>query len=214
MWYDKRDNVTYYGKLYFSIQSTQFFLDTTKNSLLFEDVECYLQHNDDPFIELYYPIYYISKPINVGDVFRLKVSHPDYPTVTTEIVVPDLDDIVIEIDTKSFKFVPHGIFNQPSYQFDVVVDSKTKCASNNVILLYAYTKMKMDTLDKPKEAQKINLDFSVQGKAGNDIIKFKGLTVGFADKIILNDLDFNYEKIELIIHNSEFNSGVPFVLGL
>lgn len=50
---------------------------------------------------------------------------------------------------------------------------------------------KMDTLDKPKEAQKINLDFSVQGKAGNDIIKFKGLTIGFADKIILNDLDFN-----------------------
>ena len=50
---------------------------------------------------------------------------------------------------------------------------------------------KMDTLDKPKEAQKINLDFSVQGKAGNDIIKFKGLTIGFTDKIILNDLDFN-----------------------
>ena len=50
---------------------------------------------------------------------------------------------------------------------------------------------KMDTLDKPKEAQKINLDFSVQGKAGNDIIKFKGLTIGFADKIILNDLYFN-----------------------
>ena len=50
---------------------------------------------------------------------------------------------------------------------------------------------KMDTLDKPKEAQKINLDFTVQGKAGNDIIKFKGLTIGFADKIILNDLDFN-----------------------
>lgn len=148
MWYDKRDNMTYYGMLYFTVQSTQFFLDTAKNSLLFEDVECYLQHNDDPFIELYYPIYYISKPINVGDVFRLKVSHPDYPTVTTEIVVPDLDDIVIEIDTKSFKFVPHGILNQPSYQFDVVVDSKTKCASNNIFLLYANTIMKMDTLVK------------------------------------------------------------------
>ena len=50
---------------------------------------------------------------------------------------------------------------------------------------------KMDTLYKPKEAQKINLDFTVQGKAGNDIIKFKGLTIGFADKIILDDLDFN-----------------------
>ena len=50
---------------------------------------------------------------------------------------------------------------------------------------------KMDTLDRPKEAQKINLDFSVRGKAGNDIIKFKGLTIGFGNKIILDDLDFN-----------------------
>jgi hypothetical protein len=148
MWYDKRDNVTYYGMLYFTIQSTQFFLDTAKNSLLFEDIECYLQHNDDPFIELYKPIYKIRKPINVGDVFRLKVSHPDYPTVTTKIVVPDLNDIVVKIDTNSLKFVPHGILKQPSYQFDVVVDSKTKCASNNVILLKASTTMKMDTLDK------------------------------------------------------------------
>ena len=38
MWYDKRDNMTYYGKLYFTVQSTQFFLDTAKNSLLFEDI--------------------------------------------------------------------------------------------------------------------------------------------------------------------------------
>ncbi len=146
MWYDQRDNVTYYGRLYFPIQSTQFFLDTAKNSLLFEDIECYLQHNDDPFIELYPPIYKIRKPINVGDVFRLKVSHPDYPTVTTEIVVPDLNDIVVKIDTNSLKLVPRGILNQSSYQFDVIVDSKTKCASDNVILLYAITQMNMDTL--------------------------------------------------------------------
>lgn len=147
--YDKRDNVTYYGMLYFSIQSTQFFLDTTKNLLKREDIECYLQHNDDPYIKEYDRYYYnIRKPINVGDVFRLKVSHPDYPTVTTEIVVPDLNDIVVKIDTNSLKLVPRGILKEPSYQFDVVVDSKTKCASNNVILLYAYTKMKMDTLDK------------------------------------------------------------------
>ena len=50
---------------------------------------------------------------------------------------------------------------------------------------------KMDTLERPKEAKKINLDFSVSGKAGNDIIKFSGLTIGFGDKIILDDLDFN-----------------------
>lgn len=149
VWYDKRDSVTYYGMLNFSIQSTQFFLDTAKNSLKTEDIECYLQHNDDPYIKMYDRwYYYICKPINVGDVFRLKVCHPDYPTVMSEVVVPDLYDVDIKIDTKSFKFVPHGILKQPSYQFDVVVDSKTKCASNNVILLYAYTKMKMDTLDK------------------------------------------------------------------
>lgn len=146
MWYDKRDNMTYYGMLSFTVQSTQFFLDTAKNSLLFEDIECYLQHNDDPFIELSYPFYKIRKPINVGDVFRLKVSHPDYPTVTTEIVVPDLNDIVVKIDTNSLKLVPRGILNQSSYQFDVIVDSKTKCASDNVILLYANTEMNMDTL--------------------------------------------------------------------
>ena len=146
MWYDKGDNMTYYGMLFFTVQSTQFFLDTAKNSLLFEDIECYLQHNDDSFIELDYPVYHISKPINVGDVFRLKVSHPDYPTVTTEIVVPDLDDIVVKIDTNSLKLVPRGILNQSSYQFDVIVDSKTKCASDNVILLYANTEMNMDTL--------------------------------------------------------------------
>jgi hypothetical protein len=97
---------------------------------------------------MYDSYYYIRKPINVGDVFRLKVSHPDYPTVTTKIVVPDLNDIVVKIDTNRLKFVPHGILKQPSYQFDVVVDSKTKCASNNVILLKASTTMKMDTLDK------------------------------------------------------------------
>ncbi len=50
---------------------------------------------------------------------------------------------------------------------------------------------KMDTLERPKEANKINLDFSISGKAGNDIIKFSGLTVGFGDKIILDNLDFN-----------------------
>lgn len=50
---------------------------------------------------------------------------------------------------------------------------------------------KMDTLERPKEAKKINLDFSVKGKAGNDIVKFSGLTIGFGDKIILDDLDFN-----------------------
>ena len=50
---------------------------------------------------------------------------------------------------------------------------------------------KMDTLDRPQEKQKINLDFSVKGKAGNDIIKFKNLTIGFGDKIILDNLDFN-----------------------
>lgn len=147
--YDKRDNVTYYGMLYFSIQSTQFFLDTAKNSLKREDIECYLQHNDDPYIKEYDRYYYnIRKPINVGDVFRLKVCHPDYPTVMSEVVVPDLYDVDIKIDTKSFKFVPHGILKQPSYQFDVVVDSKTKCASNNVILLNASTTMKLDTLYK------------------------------------------------------------------
>lgn len=148
MWYDKRDNVTYYGMLYFYIQSTQFFLDTAKNSLKREDIECYLQHNDDPYIKVYDMHYYIRKPINVGDVFRLKVCHPDYPTFMSEVVVPDLYDVDIKIDTKSFKFVPYGILKQPSYQFDVVVDSKTKCASNNVILLDASTTMKVDTLYK------------------------------------------------------------------
>jgi len=148
MWYDKRDNVTYYGMLYFYIQSTQFFLDTAKNSLKREDIECYLQHNDDPYIKVDDMHYYIRKPINVGDVFRLKVCHPDYPTFMSEVVVPDLYDVDIKIDTKSFKFVPHGILKQPSYQFDVVVDSKTKCASNNVILLDASTTMKVDTLYK------------------------------------------------------------------
>jgi hypothetical protein len=148
MWYNRKDKETYYGTFYIFFQNTQFFLDTAKNSLKREDIECYLQHNDDPYIKMYDSYYYIRKPINVGDVFRLKVSHPDYPTVTTKIVVPDLNDIVVKIDTNSLKFVPHGILKQPSYQFDVVVDSKTKCASNNVILLKASTTMKMDTLDK------------------------------------------------------------------
>lgn len=148
MWYNRKDKETYYGTFYIFFQNTQFFLDTAKNSLKREDIECYLQHNDDPYIKIYDNYYYIRKPINVGDVFRLKVSHPDYPTVTTEIVVPDLNDIVVKIDTNSLKFVPHGILKQPSYQFDVVVDSKAKCASNNVILLNARTTMKLDTLDE------------------------------------------------------------------
>ena len=148
MRYNRKDKETYYGTFYIFFQNTQFFLDTAKNSLKREDIECYLQHNDDPYIKMYDSYYYIRKPINVGDVFRLKVSHPDYPTVTTEIVVPDLNDIVVKIDTNSLKFVPYGILKQPSYQFDVVVDSKTKCASNNVILLNARTTMKLDTLDE------------------------------------------------------------------
>ena len=49
----------------------------------------------------------------------------------------------------------------------------------------------MDTIEKPKETKKISLDFDVKGKAGNDIIKFKELTIGYKDKIILNELNFN-----------------------
>lgn len=50
---------------------------------------------------------------------------------------------------------------------------------------------RMDTIEKPKETKKISLDFDVRGKAGNDIIKFKELTIGYKDKIILNELNFN-----------------------
>lgn len=49
---------------------------------------------------------------------------------------------------------------------------------------------KMNTLDRPKEASKINLDFDVKGKTGNDIIKFDNLSIGFDDKIIFENLDF------------------------
>jgi len=47
------------------------------------------------------------------------------------------------------------------------------------------------TIQKPKEQKKINLDFNINGKAGNDIIKFEGLTIGYGNKVILNDLDFS-----------------------
>lgn len=57
---------------------------------------------------------------------------------------------------------------------------------------------KMDTIEKPKEANKISLDFEVKGKAGNDIVKFKGLTIGFNDRIILDNLDFNLYHSERI----------------
>ena len=50
---------------------------------------------------------------------------------------------------------------------------------------------KMETVEKPKEAKKISLDFDVKGKTGNDIIKFKKLNIEFGEKKILNDLDFN-----------------------
>ena len=98
MWYNRKDKETYYGTLYFNIRNTQFFLDTAKNSLKREDIECYLQHNDDPYIKMYDRYYYIRKPINVGDVFRLKVCHPDYPTFMSEVVVPDLYDVDIKIE--------------------------------------------------------------------------------------------------------------------
>ena len=48
----------------------------------------------------------------------------------------------------------------------------------------------MNPLDKPKEANKINLDFDVKGKTGNDIIKFNNLSIGFDDKIIFENLNF------------------------
>lgn len=63
---------------------------------------------------------------------------------------------------------------------------------------------KMDTVEKPKEIRKIALDFDVKGKAGNDIIKFKNLTIGYQDKIILNKLNFNLyhgERICIIGRN-------------
>ena len=49
----------------------------------------------------------------------------------------------------------------------------------------------METVEKPKEAKKISLDFDVKGKTGNDIIKFKKLNIEFGEKKILNNLDFN-----------------------
>lgn len=49
---------------------------------------------------------------------------------------------------------------------------------------------KMTSLDKPKETNKINLDFDVKGKTGNDIIKFEGLSIEYDKKAILNSLDF------------------------
>ena len=36
MWYNRKDKETYYGTFYIFFQNTQFFLDTAKNSLLFE----------------------------------------------------------------------------------------------------------------------------------------------------------------------------------
>ena len=99
------------------------------------------------FIEIKDGRYNISEPINVGDVFRLKVCHPDYPTVIAEVVVPDLDDTVVKIDASSFQFVPRGILDKPSYQFDFIIDSKTKKSSNNAILLEVDTDMKRVDID-------------------------------------------------------------------
>ena len=144
IWYDPLFKTIYYGILYYNLQSTQFFLDTTSNSFQKDDAECFLQHNDDPFIKVF-GSHYIRKPINVGDVFRLKVTHPDYPTLTTEIVVPDFDDFIVKIDSSSLKLVSHGILNQPSYQFDVIIDSKTKSGSNVAFSLDVFTKLKSDT---------------------------------------------------------------------
>ena len=63
---------------------------------------------------------------------------------------------------------------------------------------------KMETVEKPKEAKKISLDFDVKGKTGNDIIKFKKLNIKLGEKKILNDLDFNLyhgERICIIGRN-------------
>ncbi len=63
---------------------------------------------------------------------------------------------------------------------------------------------KMDTVEKPKEAAKISLDFNVKGKTGNDIIKFNNLSIGFGDKIILDGLNldlFHGERICIIGKN-------------
>ncbi len=57
---------------------------------------------------------------------------------------------------------------------------------------------KIDTLEKPKENNKISLGFEVKGKAGNDIIKFKGLSIGYEDKSILDNLDLNLYHSERI----------------
>lgn len=57
---------------------------------------------------------------------------------------------------------------------------------------------KMDNIEKPKENNKISLGFEVKGKAGNDIIKFKDLTIGFDNKIIFENLNFNLYHSERI----------------
>lgn len=77
---------------------------------------------------------------------------------------------------------------------------------------------KIKVLEKPKNHEPIHLKFPYSKDLGTEVLKLKSLTVGYQDKVVLNDINFllkHNEKVAILGHNGIGKSTIlKTILGL
>ena len=77
---------------------------------------------------------------------------------------------------------------------------------------------KIQVMEKPKNHEPMHLKFPFSKALGQEVLKFKNLTVGYGDKIVLSDLEFllrQNQKVAILGHNGVGKSTIiKTIMGL